>query len=894
MADSYYLIDQRLGVKSLTSLLTREKSPWDNIRRPSEIDGDQVVGGGSAPNLPVTPDGELHPGVLYPSSADPQVRFYLPQYRLNEVDGHYTTSLKWRGANDDPNGPLAFLTIEVIGIVPPSGGFALQEIPHQALARIAYQMPVQSEGPDGAPREAGPVLWIEVGALTRKPVMQTLVRIPGSNTASVLSARLALSSKSDFDRLYQVMTDSRFNGRLQISCFATAGRRTWRQVVLGHIGLTAQTNALKKDVLVTDMIAEKSLKAPLLQTPLNTNTRKIALSEDPGTPVSLTQALKLVNLSASQLATSDQPPDLPPPTVKKLSLNLQTMRTANPLLFKGTAVPPAGEPPVKPAAKPLAKTLPTMKLARPVLGRLTLSPAAAGQPTAAMPSKPATAVPAAGSLNARVVRAITLKPVLSGAYARPLPQVLTQSDVVTRIGRTDIKALPVKAVVAEDGQPALMRISVETRQEITPFFFSLDTNANMFDIPGDLRPGKNHVLIRMEVRDAGGQVTGVFYQDSAYTDQFYYQPQEFRLSRTDAPPYLPDMKVVFLDLVTQDDETDSTEASLNYKVRLVYRVQPHIDPLMLDLAQQQVPEVQARFSALAPETTRLSLQVPEDETNGSLTEVPRPGVEVRFDQAIIDNIELSRTEFERIFAFFQAPGSVGLEGTVEATLLGSQTARVPVYLSLAKTAGSVFSHAYLGPQGNGIHRVRLINRIESPVSIDALHRVALGGSVFAFPQTSTGQVVAPGGQLDLDYRLDPADAVVADIPPVLSTSIQVDPLRLWPQIFINQGYTSDTFTLQLTITPDFFGLVPPGAVDTLTGVRVEFDDETSVTLTADCLQSEVELRIPLLPRLMGDPQAEQYRYRVGNLLGADAHPGGKTDWISGQGGAPLQVLPAGV
>ncbi len=894
MAESYYLIDRKLGVKSLTSLLTREKGPWDNIRRPSEADGDQVVNRGSAPALPVTPDGELRPGVLYQSSADPRVRFYLPQYRLNEVNGRYTTSLKWRGAHEDPNGPLAFLTIEVSGIVPPSGGFTLQEIPHQALARIAYQMPVQSDGPDVAPQNAGPVLWIEVGALIRKPVMQTLVWIPGSDTAPVLSARLALSSKSDFDRLYQVMTDSRFNGRLQISCFATAGRRTWRQVVLGHIGLTAQTNALKKDVLVTDLIAEKSLRAPLLQTPTNANTRKVAVSEDQGTPVPLTQVLKLVNLSASQLAASDQPPDLPPTTVKKLSLNLQTMRAANPLLFKRTAVPPAGEPPVKPAAQPVAKTLPTMKLASSRLRRLTPSPAVAGQPTGAMPSKPAAAVPAAGILNARVVRAMALKPVLLEAYARPLPQVLTKSDLVTRIGRTDIRALPVKAVVGEDGQPALMQISVETRQEISPFFFSLDTNANMFDIPGDLRPDKNHVLIRMEVRDAGGQVTGVFYQDSAYSDQFYYQPQEFRLSRVDVPPYLPDIRVVFMDLVSQDDETDGTEASLNYKVRLVYRAQPHIDPLMLDLAQQQVPGIQARFSALAPETTRLSLQVPEDETNGALTEVPRPGAEVRFDQAIVDDIELSRTEFERIFAFFQAPGNVGLEGTVEVTLLGSQTARVPVHLSLAKTAGRVCSHTYLGPQGNGVHRVRLINRIESPVSIDALYRVALGGSVFAFPQTSAGQVVAPGGQLDLDYRLDPADAVVADIAPVLSSSIQADPLRLWPQIFVNQGYTSDTFTLQVTIAPDFFGVVPPGADDTLTGVRVEFDDETSVTLTADCLQAEMELRIPLLPRLLGDPQAKQYRYRVGNLLGADAHPGEKTDWISGQGGPPLQVLPAGV
>ena len=844
MADSYYLIDSKLGIKSLTSLLSRQGRFWDGNQAPADTGADQVVGSGSGPALPITPDGELSPGVLYPSSIDPTVRFYLPRYELNQIDGRYTTSLKWRGAENDPNGPLAFLTVEVTGVVPPSGGFTLQEIPHQAVARIDYQMPVQTNEPDNALQGNGPVLWIEVGALTRKLVMHSHAWIsnsgPVDKTSPVLSAQLALYSKPDFDRLYQVMTDSRFNSQLQIFCIAAAGRKTWRQVVLGHIGLTTQTNALKNKVLTTDLIAAQSLKAPQLQVPLNVNTRKVILSDELVAPTPPRQTLALVNLPASQLAESDLPKGLPPTTAKKLILNLQALRTANPLLYKS-----------------------------------------------------ATGAPAAANLNAEVIRAMALKPVLARAYARPLAQVMPQSDLFTRVGNANIKALPVKAVVGEDGQPALMRISVETLQEIRPFFFSLDTNANMFDIPGDLRPGKNHVLIRMEVRDSDGLVTGVFYQDSAYPDQFYYQPQEFRLPRIDTPPYLPDMKVVFLDLITQDEETDSTEVSLNYKVRLVYRAVPHIDPLMLDLAQQQVPGVRAHFSALAPETTRLSLQVPEDETDGALTEVPRPGVVVRFDQAIVDDIELSRTEFERIFAFFQAPGNVGIEGAVESTLLGSQTARIPVHLSLAKTAGSVFGHTYLGPQGNGFHRVRLVNRIESPVSIDALYRVALGGSVFAFPQATAGQVVAPSGQLDVDYRLDPADAVVADIPPALSTSIQVDPLRLWPQIFHNQGYTSETFTLQVTIAPDFFGVAPPGADAALTGVRVEFDDETSVTLTADCLQTEVELRIPLLPRLLGDPQAKQYQYRVVNLLGTDAHPGENTDWGSGQGEAPLQVVPAG-
>src|SRR5262249_4456148 len=147
-------------------------------------------------------------------STDPHVRFYLPEYRLNVIDGRYTTRLKWRDANDDPNGPLAFLTVEVVAIVPPSSGFTLQEIPHQAVASIAYQMPIQgadqSSGGQPASEVSGAraVMRFEVGALN--PI------------EGVRRGRLAISDKRDFDRLFQVMTDSNLNSSLEIRCFARA------------------------------------------------------------------------------------------------------------------------------------------------------------------------------------------------------------------------------------------------------------------------------------------------------------------------------------------------------------------------------------------------------------------------------------------------------------------------------------------------------------------------------------------------------------------------------------------------------------------------------------------------------------------------------------------------
>jgi hypothetical protein len=933
MSDAYYLIDSQLSVRSLTSYLSPR---GEKGSLPAGQDSGQVVGNAGRSALPFTLDGQLRPGELYESSADPHVRFYLPRYRLNLVDGRYTTRLQWRDARDDPNGPLAFLTVEVAAIVPPAGSFILQEIPHQTIARLAYRMRLEDHAvqpavnqisvvralddrfgsflgnwtnvdlntngmtrlevlsrddqsatfhgfgkchpqdcdwgftgarPEGdalvgvydfgfkttritarrvgnllkaivfdhyAPNDgrtdhtneyslsgggqqgggandAGSVLRVEVGAL--EPV--------GSG---VRRARLAISSKPDFDRLYQVMTDSSFGCQLEIHCFAAAARRTWRQLVLGTISFAAQTVALKeKKVLFTEVLGPRS-SAPAQEVETPGNTRKVIVANRAIEPMRSTDAIKFV-----------QVPDI----------NL--VRGMHPAV------------------------------AAPRLMRV------------AVPGAAATSV-----LERSAVQEMAVQPVLARAYARPLPEVIQASDISTKVGQVRVKAAPVKAIVDEDGQPALLRIPIEAVQQIDPFWFLVATNAYMFDIPGDMLPTGHHILIPIEVLDGSGQVLAVFYQDSAYADRFYYQPQEFRVPRTDAPPYLPDLRILFIDLVTQSNDGNDDEAILNYKVRIAYRLLPHIDPLLLDLAQQQVPDVEAKFSALAPESASLSLKVPEDETGGVLTDVPRPAVEVHFDQGVVDEIELSRTEFERIFAFFQSPSGVGIDGAVHAGLLGNLTTSVPVRLSLKQNAGVFFGHTFLGPLGNGIYRVRLYNRIESPVTIEALYRVTLGGGVFAFPQATPGQIVQPGGQLDLDYRVDPDTAVVVDISPALSTSIDADPRRLWPLLFVNQGYTTDTFTVHLSVEPEFFGVTPPGGSDPLTGVQIEFEGAATRTLSPALLEADIDLYIPLLPRLLGDPQAKMYRYRVTNLLGADGHAGAKTDWMNGDGGAPLTIVPAGV
>jgi hypothetical protein len=117
---------------------------------------------------------------------------------------------------------------------------------------------------------------------------------------------------------------------------------------------------------------------------------------------------------------------------------------------------------------------------------------------------------------------LVVRPVLERAFAPSLSDALAGSDIVIKAPNANVKALPVRAVVDENGQPALMRIPVETRQEISPFCFLVDTNAYMFDIPDNMR--RTHILIRMKHMTEAGRCWASL-PDSAYDDQFYYQPR---------------------------------------------------------------------------------------------------------------------------------------------------------------------------------------------------------------------------------------------------------------------------------------------------------------------------------------------------------------------------------
>ena len=776
-SDPRIVIDNRFTARSLSELLDRRGTERGILRR---LPGSSP--GSTEEALPLSSNGKLAPLILYASTTDPAVRYYLPLYRLAVDDGRYATRLKWRSPQDDPDGPLAWLTVELQPEAPSAPGLKLIEIDHTTVAQLVYVLPAQ-----GA--QNGAQLSIELGALERQADQRSRCVKP-------------IFDKQEFDRLYQILTDSALQARLELRCTAMVGYRTWRQIMLPS-----------------------------------------AVRELPGNHRLLHEEI----LDRKRLPALDPAPRIDP------------VRRLPPTVVRPTAERPAAS--LRPSS----------------LVRVSPALATRSQPPIRLP----------------VLAHPVLRPEPQPAETPAAPEAPAHAELPVREAWK--RAAGLETLLDRRGRPTVLRVQATAVQSIAPFCFPIATNAYMFDLPGDLRPSTNHILIPRTVIGGDGLPVATFYQDSAFRDQFYYQPQEFRLSRLSAAPGLPDLLVAFLDAVGKQSENDD-DVVIYYRAELAFHAAPYLSPQILDLARVQLAElsVPPRFTALNPAGSTLRLRLPLDESDGQLRDIERPGATINFTEAVSDNLDLSSTELERLLAAFESPSGIGIEGAVRAQLLDGRSIDIPLRLSLRETAGSLFDATFLGPVAGapqGRHRVSLRNRIESAVELRAIAAVQVAPGVMAAPLSPVlPLVVRPGETIQIEYAAPP-QAVVTAIEPVLSAVAQVEPHFLWRMLMVNRGYTSNTFTIQVAIDPGYFGPPPSEKQELLTGVLVEFEADTEVTLTAQRPSAEVVLRMPILDRLLKEPTAQGYRYRVTNLHVSGE--GARTNWQASEGDLQLAPAPLG-
>jgi hypothetical protein len=733
------------------------------------------------PNLPLSPDGMLVPGQIYPDASDPSITWYLPVYALNVAGGRYTTSLKWRGPGDDPNGPLAFLEVELAAPVPAGAASGVREISHTATVRLLYALAVQT---GVAPTDPG-VPVPDPGTPTPAPTAMIAVEIGALSVqpSGIRTCRLPITTKPDFDRIYAALTDATLQGHLEIHCTA----------VVGH------------------------------------NVRRILppIPVDPPQPFDIPHHPFDIPHHPFDIAVPDtvQTPPHPPGNGEAILPTLE--RAALPTAFEAKQVAPA---------EPAVLFAPTS------IGELRLQSLVEGPTSIVLQHD-------AQQTGVEIFRRPTLPPVRFGVVLERIP-----AETVETLG----------------------------------FVFPIATNAYMFDIPGDLTPTSHEILIPNTVT-VDGVVTN-FYQDSAFPDRYYFQPQEFRLTRSDVPPHLPSIAFAF------DPKPPAADAPagapVDYEVHLAFRAVPWISPLAMFQVRQQVPDdgPAPHFLPLAPLSASLTLNVPADPPTGATVASAQPMAAITFDQVLADEVMLSPERFKAL--------SVNLihdavDGTVDATLVGSAMVSVPVHLALA----TAFDHAFgrslqAGSGGTGTYTVTLTNQIESPVTIAGVRASEVAPRVLAIPGAITPGTVAPGQSIRVDYSIQPPDATVLDIEPDLDMAVATDATSLLPMLMAKEGYRSDTFSVNVAISADYFAR-PAEDGSILQQVLVEFDCGASVILTSANSSQPVTLQMPWLPFLLEEPEAKQYRYRVTDVWRAEPSPiiGAPGSWQSGEGEADLAIMP---
>lgn len=810
-ADELYVINRDLSVLSLRDAVRRRRpavfpppfivDPTDpvtdiQITEPGEPDPESAEssvadsGGGALRQdaVPLSPDGDLVPGVAYPVSNDAGYSLALPIYGLQESGGRYATSLKWL-ASAAPGGPIARLTVGLSRSLPVLGeANPVKEIEHTVSVRLVYAVPVE----DGSDTPAESWLSIPLGAVNR---------VDGETAQLVLD----LNTKAEFDQLWSAMTEPAAKGRLELRCFATIGRRTWRQVIPDDFGVEDQVHLLDRGVLLTTMVKPEEWRRerPSRDRPLpHWHRRNLARRVRTQPFTTLTR-----NPAAVHLGT------------------VHALNTA--VLMRGLNAP---------------------------MRHLMEAP--------------------------RALTPAFSREMLTEVFRPDLSEALQVSDML--VGERHV--LPINAIIDRMGRPALIRTQAEALQTI-PFGFDVDVNAYMFDVPGDLRPNMTRVLLRAEFDAGEGPPPVVYYQDSAFPNRYYYEPQEFRIPRREEAPFLPAVSIAFFDVV---EATDANENSILYRAHLAYRAVPYLDRAVLARLKRFLG-AGAVLSALIPEQATLKMRLPDD-AGTAFAESARSGATISLDDGVIDEVQLTP---EALAAVITALQTGGLDGLVTASLPGAANTSIPVRLSLHDASGVLLDRTFRGPVGVDRVRVTLRNRIESPLTIGEFLATPAGDGM-AFPDASPGLRIAANAEANIDYRLDPPGTVVTDVDPVLRMTVNPDMPVLLPSIMVNRGYSSQTFALSLSVDPLYFGQIMPGDAEALAAVLVEFEGDAKLVLDAATPADDVRLRLPILDWLLQRPQSERYRYRVTNLIGAAGNVrGGVGAWIEGLGGGAVAIVPAG-
>lgn len=465
--------------------------------------------------------------------------------------------------------------------------------------------------------------------------------------------------------------------------------------------------------------------------------------------------------------------------------------------------------------------------------------------------------------------------------AIPITESVAKSDL-----RIDgIAAVPAILALDEKRRPALVDTRLDCALDL-PFGFdpALPRNDAVYLDAGFNGVGI-HILRRMAL---DGQ--RIAFRDSLMPEVVLLPPTEFRLYRSDTAPYLPSLSFVASDFATVEGQTDggaeATRALL--RVAMVYRLVAWIDPTLDDLVRNELARdgIVPQLSPLLPRSAQLTLR------HDRLGEAQRrTAASIDPDVGITDTLEIDGDTFLGLWGETLAPQAASLTGLVEYELFDGSRVSIPARVSLREASPQVFQVDFAGAvdAAAGRYAIAVRNRAECPVILTELPSVELAVGVVAHafePQSHTGQVLAPNELRMIEYRVQPPETAVLSLRPMVVGTPVPDPNALFRLLAVTGGATTGGFSVHVRAAAGAF--TPRAGAPTLSGLLVEFDDGTRVTLTPSAPELDVSLVGHFLDRLSGRPDDQQrYLFRVTNLHAEGE--GARTTWSERHGAGVLEV-----
>lgn len=838
---SPYLVSRNLAAYDAKSLL-KVREFYGKSEKPAQKSPE-------VEDRPLVESGQkLQVGKTYRSSANDLRAYYLPDYKValdNESRPRVELRFQPGGADDE----IFRLTINAswTPLRRPNRKTELRVMEHRADLVLRYRVPIKAA--DGSNTSAA-------GA-EQTVTLQPLVTTGGARAQSVTN----FADKESFEVVYHAMRTASSDARLEINLSASVWLRTYRQILLGsYTSKIAARTYLTREATMMRFVAKSNVAQPTGNR--SASHARIAIAR-PAAPVAGTRPAR------PELRLREDTVVRPVGRVRRMEA--APLRPAiQPGIMMAAARPATAQPVRRATLTPATAAVLRASATRPVAARPATVRAA--RPAA----RPATAAPAARSTASFTAAAMV------NFRAPALTHVVAKSDQTVK-GR---KVVPSEMALDKAQKPALLDTTLKTTRSVG-FHFDPANNLNSGVFIGPDMGGIHLFTALPLVSDSGKTYT--VYQDNLMPDVLHVDPSVFRLVRESLSPHRPSISFVGSEFSTSENDT---EAEVFFQMMMVYRLEPWIDPELMQLARDTLAAQGqvARFVASVSSDASLELEL---DFLGD--EKKRVDAEIDINEGVTDSLMLDEDAFVQLWRDRLGTAGEGVKGTVRHRLIDGTETGTTARISFWETSDELFDASFIGPVSGrpGHYKVSIRNRIESPAVIQELPGEALDGNAIAHAVDAAsvlGTRLRPQETIELEYSVTPVDAPVVSLDPLVIGEIEPDLPALLRMMMVNSGAGSLGFTLSVRAADGTFAPVDSDGAsgDVLTGLDIEFDDGRIVELDASQPEVEVTVTSRLINALMGTPDEDKrYFYRVTNI-----HPtgeGARTGWLEGHGDETLEV-----